>query len=90
MSLFIAAYDIADDRRRRRVSRVLSGFGLRVQRSVFEVWLDPKDLPDFRQRVGALLRVQDEFDLFPVDERGSRTRISWQRPPDRWGPVLLM
>ena len=35
--LFVAiAYDVADDRRRAEVARILGDFGTRVQRSVFE------------------------------------------------------
>ena len=35
MSLYVAAYDVSDDRRRNRVSRVLTEYGHRVQLSVF-------------------------------------------------------
>ena len=33
---FAIAYDVSDDRERRRVDRVLGGFGFRIQKSVFE------------------------------------------------------
>lgn len=36
----VVAYDIADDRRRERVARILEGYGERVQYSVFECRLD--------------------------------------------------
>lgn len=36
---YIAAYDLASDRERERVSRVLEGYGFRVQFSVFELRL---------------------------------------------------
>lgn len=90
MSLYVAAYDVSEDARRRRVARVLLSFGVRVQRSVFEVWLEPHEVPELRRRVGAVLARSDEFDLFPIDERGSRTRVSWQRPPASWAPVILI
>src|SRR4051812_41368715 len=35
-TLYLACYDVADDRERERVADVLEGVGLRVQRSVFE------------------------------------------------------
>lgn len=38
--LIVACYDIADDRRRNRIARVLEGYGERVQGSVFECHLD--------------------------------------------------
>lgn len=33
---YVVAYDISDDRERRRVDTLLCGFGFRVQKSVFE------------------------------------------------------
>lgn len=36
----VVAYDIADDKRRDRVAKILEGFGERVQYSVFECRLD--------------------------------------------------
>ncbi|MBF0136968.1 MAG: CRISPR-associated endonuclease Cas2 [Magnetococcus sp. DMHC-1] len=37
---YVVCYDIANDRRRRRLSICLDGFGDRVQESVFEAVLD--------------------------------------------------
>jgi len=90
MSIYVAAYDIQDNRRRAKVAKALLAFGHRVQESVFELWLEPAELPYLRITVGPLLRRGDCFDLFPVDERGPRRRESWQRPPDAWRPVLLL
>lgn len=79
MSLYIASYDIADDRRRTRVARLLLQYGTRIQQSVYELFLDPAELPEFRGELGVLLSVRDHFTLFPVDERGTRATLSWQR-----------
>jgi CRISPR-associated protein Cas2 len=49
---YMVCFDIRDDRRLRRVSDELENFGQRVQRSVFECWLDGKD----RQALQARLR----------------------------------
>jgi CRISPR-associated protein Cas2 len=52
----IVAYDIPDNRRRNRLARALEGFGVRVQKSIFEA-----DMPD--QRIEALYRaIQAEID----------------------------
>jgi CRISPR-associated protein Cas2 len=40
---FAIAYDISDDAERRRVDKVLQGFGFRVQKSVFECKLTRAD-----------------------------------------------
>jgi CRISPR-associated protein Cas2 len=39
--LTLVAYDLPDDRRRRRVARLADDVGRRVQKSVFEAWLTP-------------------------------------------------
>jgi CRISPR-associated protein Cas2 len=39
----LICYDIADDRRRYRIERVLSDYGVRVQESVFEAHVTDKD-----------------------------------------------
>jgi CRISPR-associated protein Cas2 len=89
MSLYVAAYDISHNGRRASVARVLLGYGERVQKSVFEVWLEPEEVSDLRREVGVYLSPQDLFDLFPIDERGSRKRVSWQREPTVHEPVIL-
>lgn len=86
----MAAYDVADNKLRERVARVLLEYGRRVQRSVFEVWLEPDEVTELRRRVGPLLARRDAFDLFPVDERGSRKRWRWQRPVRACEPVIVL
>ncbi|MCC6284459.1 MAG: CRISPR-associated endonuclease Cas2 [Phycisphaerales bacterium] len=90
MSLYVAAYDIRADSRRRRVADVLARYGLRIQDSIFELRLEPDDLVELRCRIGPLLAREDAFDLMPIDERGTRRRYSWMRQPQVWEPVLLL
>lgn len=90
MPLYIACYDIRSDRIRTKVAKVLSRYGQRLQRSVFEVWLDPEDLPEFRRSLGSLMAKTDAFDLIAVDERPNRTRLRWQKPLADRSPVVLL
>lgn len=71
---YVVTYDIADDRRREDVSTLLSGYGPRVQLSVFECDLHTR-------REGATLQaklrelidpVEDQVRLYPLDERAAR------------------
>lgn len=55
--LFVIAYDVTSDDRRERLARVLLGYGMRVQRSVFEVNLEPTELPRMLERLRPLLDV---------------------------------
>jgi CRISPR-associated protein Cas2 len=49
--LVVICYDIADDKRRRRVDKVLSGYGVRVQESVFEAEMDEKRYLEVRRKL---------------------------------------
>jgi CRISPR-associated protein Cas2 len=89
MASYVAAYDVQNPGQRRRVAAVLKDYGQRVQRSVFEIWVEPAELPDLRRRIGAILNKTDCFDLYPVDVGDLRRRISWQRPPTLWQAVVL-
>lgn len=90
MSAYLAAYDVGDDRRRERIARVLDHYGHRVQLSVFLVWLEPPDLPEFRRKVGQVLSITDHFDLFPVDQRGTRSQWRWQQQITDYDPVRIV
>lgn len=52
----VASYDIADDRRRTKLAELFEDYGVRVQYSVFELTLKPRELKELRQRAGKLLR----------------------------------
>ena len=88
MSLYLAAYDISDSNRRESVARVLLNYGHRLQRSVYEVWLEPGEVRILCREIGPYLALTDVFQLFPLDDRGTRGRISWQRPGDAFDPVI--
>ncbi len=40
--LYLISYDISDDKRRNKVSEFLENYGNRVQKSVFECYIDEK------------------------------------------------
>jgi CRISPR-associated protein Cas2 len=44
-------YDIADDRRRRYVTKLMESYGYRVQESVFEAFLSASDLAELKERL---------------------------------------
>lgn len=87
MSLYVVAYDISDDKRRERVARVLLHYGERMQRSVYQVVLEPDEVPLLCREVGAHLSPQDTLHILPIDLRDARRRLSWQHPFDDWEPV---
>lgn len=56
----VICYDIPDDRRRAKVGKVLEGFGTRVQRSVFECDLTPKQIQRLKQKLGRVTKSPDD------------------------------
>jgi CRISPR-associated protein Cas2 len=72
--LYLITYDIADDRRREDIATLLSGYGPRVQLSVFEC-----EVRTCHEAVGlrTALRnlvdpVEDQIRIYPLDERAVR------------------
>ncbi len=54
--LYIVCYDISDDRARYRVVKALKGFGVRIQKSVFECPdLTEKQLLDLQEKLAAFI-----------------------------------
>ena len=41
---YLIVYDIEDDKRRKKISDLLEGYGVRVNYSVFEFYLSQKEL----------------------------------------------
>lgn len=56
----VVSYDISDDRRRTRVCHLLKDYGQRVQYSVFECQLRPKDFKRLRERLRPLLDLAED------------------------------
>lgn len=51
----VVAYDIEDDRRRRRVMKALEGYGVRAQYSVFECEVQPEVVEKLRAQLKTLI-----------------------------------
>ncbi len=66
----VIAYDTPSDRRRRKLAKLLEGYGLRVQWSVFECRLRPEEIQVLRRRLERLIvPAEDSVRLWPVPER---------------------
>jgi CRISPR-associated protein Cas2 len=74
---YVAAYDIADDRRRDDIATLLSGYGPRVQLSVFECDLaSTREAARLRARLRELIDpVEDQIRLYPLDEQACRSTV---------------
>lgn len=73
---YLVCYDIADDKRLRKVFKTMRDFGDHLQFSVFECQFNPVDLARCRHALGQLIHHdQDQVlfvDLGPTEGRGDR------------------
>jgi CRISPR-associated protein Cas2 len=66
----LVIYDIADDRRRTRLAKLLNGFGIRVQKSAFEAILNRPKYQKLMQGLKRLLKDEDECRVYRIRGRG--------------------
>jgi CRISPR-associated protein Cas2 len=74
--IVVVAYDIVDDSRRENVAMLLSGYGPRVQLSVFECEVSSPDaLKRLRARIRELIDpLEDQVRMYPTDSRTFQER----------------
>lgn len=71
---FLLAYDVSTvdlngATRLRRVAKVCEGFGVRVQKSVFELVLDPHEIPVLMRKLEQVIDPsQDSIRLYRIDK----------------------
>lgn len=66
-TLYVIAYDIPSDRRRTRVHKALCGLGRWTQYSLFECFLNEKELVALRARLDRLLEPdEDSVRFYPL------------------------
>lgn len=75
--LWIIAYDIENDRSRRRVHNLLKDYGERVQFSVFECQLDERSLASLRASIKEELGDGDNVRCYPLCS-WCKKQVSWQ------------
>jgi CRISPR-associated protein Cas2 len=69
MFLYIVAYDIPSNRRRKKVSDILEGYGRRVQYSVFELVLVKSKYDEMRRRLSRYVNFEeDSLRFYPISQ----------------------
>ena len=67
MLLYVVTYDIPCDRRRKKVSDLLEGYGRRVQYSVFECLLSAVKYKELRKRLKPRTKdSEDSIRFYPI------------------------
>ena len=72
---YIVTYDVSDPKRLRQVFKVLKGFGLHLQFSVFRCDLSPMALVTLKLKLGEVIHDREDqvliIDLGPTDGRAT-------------------
>lgn len=61
---WVVAYDIADNRRRSRVIKIIERYGERVNYSVFECMFTCKQLENIRERILKVISLSEDSVIF--------------------------
>lgn len=67
---YVVAYDIADDKRRYRVVKILEGIASRINFSVFECMLSEQQYKDLVKQLETVIdKENDEIVFYPICRR---------------------
>lgn len=80
-SFYLICYDVVNDRRRNRVSHLLQGYGLRVQKSVFECVLNTDQYEMLHKKLLRYLKQEeDQVRFYPISGpcRRKVLIVGWQ------------
>jgi CRISPR-associated protein Cas2 len=84
MLIYIVTYDIACNKRRRKVSDLLEGYGERVQESVFECMLQGDHYRELRRRLKKHINESEDSVRFYPISRHTLAQV------EIWGGVPLI
>jgi len=81
MQLYVITYDIPDNKRRKKVSDLLEGYGRRVQYSVFECRLEQHQYQDLKRRLQPRLYLpEDHIRFYPLTDHTLTKVETWGGP----------
>lgn len=82
--LEVVAYDIASPKRLRHVAKVCEDYGVRIEKSVFECRLDPKQFQKLWNALCAITHPDEDlvaaYPLCSMCAKGIQTNVPWVRP----------
>jgi CRISPR-associated protein Cas2 len=80
--LYLVIYDISVDKRRKKVSDLLEGYGRRVQFSAFECVLSDRKFEELRSRLIKVVKMnEDSVRFYPISKHTLGQVIVWGNPP---------
>ena len=79
--LVVIAYDIADNRARTRVAKLLEERMLRVQNSVYEGWMSRRAARTLGRRAAAHIAASDSLRVYTLRGQDAEQVQAWGFPP---------
>lgn len=81
-TLYLFAYDIPNDKRRTKIHKILSGFGQWTQYSVFECFLNKRELVLLRSKIHSVIdEAEDSIRMYPICEADRKDIETIGSPP---------
>lgn len=85
---YLVCYDIANDKRLRKVFKVCKNHGTHLQFSVFECDLNPRELVQLQREIKSLIKHDEDQVIFvslgPAEGRGDRVISALGLPYSRF------
>ena len=82
MLFYVIVYDITCDKRRKKVSDLLEGYGQRVQYSVFECILNQTKYSELQKRLRKQVKSsEDSIRFYPLSKHTFNQIETWGEPP---------
>ncbi len=82
MFFYVVTYDIPGDKRRKKISDVLTGYGERVQYSVFECVLSRSQFKELRKKLRSKFKAEeDSIRFYPLSAHTLGQVEIWGKPP---------
>lgn len=76
--LILIIYDISDNKHRLKISKLLEGYGTRIQKSAFESWLTKKHFEKLLSKLKEMTRVTDNIRIYKLHGYGEVTVLGDQ------------
>lgn len=82
MFLYLVTYDIPSNKRRKKASDLLEGYGKRVQYSVFECVLEPNKFVELKTRLKKRVNLEeDSIRFYPLSKHTLNQVETWGGVP---------
>lgn len=77
MSHWLVIYDICDEKRLHKVAKIMTSYGIRVQKSVFELEASKSVILKLRSIINNIIKENDFVVYFEICERDWQKRIKY-------------